>query len=214
MFGIGPMELLVIAIVAIVFVGPQRLPEMMRKFGRMFVQVRRQTQDIRNSFNDVIRDAEREFELERIRDLKKQVDQVKNQNLLDVAAKEINKAEQGQDQAANTDQNAADKDKAKKDPDYEYHESHYIDGEFVRTDGDNAPEDLVNYAKLRAKEQEEKQQAEEAAAKNKSDQDSSQNSANPGVVSTSAPQTRSSDTDEPPSFDTPLDADSKKPDKS
>ena len=78
MFGIGPMELIVVAVVAIVVVGPKRLPEMMRKLGRIFVQVRRQTNDIRQGFNDVVREAERDLELEKIRELKQQVDKFRD----------------------------------------------------------------------------------------------------------------------------------------
>lgn len=78
MFGISPMELLIVAILAVVLVGPKRLPEVMRKMGRLFVQVRRQTSEIRQGFNDVVRDAERELELERIKEIKQQVDQLKD----------------------------------------------------------------------------------------------------------------------------------------
>lgn len=104
MFGIGPMELIIIAVVAIVFVGPQRLPEVMNKLGRLFVQFRRQTQDVRESINGVIKDAERELELERVRKLRDEIEQIKAQKLL-------------------SDENKENK--------HEYHESHYIDGEFV-----------------------------------------------------------------------------------
>lgn len=82
MFGIGPMELVVIALVAVVFVGPQKLPEAMRKIGRIFVQVRRQTQDVRDGFNDVVRSAERELELDKIRELKAKMDTVRSSDLI------------------------------------------------------------------------------------------------------------------------------------
>lgn len=64
MFGIGFFELVVIAIFAIVFVGPSRLPEMMRKAGRLFVQARRMSNEVRTSVNDVIRTAEAEIQAE------------------------------------------------------------------------------------------------------------------------------------------------------
>ena len=40
MFGIGPLELVVIAIVAVVVFGPDRLPEFARTAGRLLRQVR------------------------------------------------------------------------------------------------------------------------------------------------------------------------------
>jgi Tat protein translocase TatB subunit len=73
MFNIGPMELLLIAVVAIVFVGPDKLPEALKKFGRFFVQVKRHANDVKGNFDEVLRDAERELELERIRELQKKL---------------------------------------------------------------------------------------------------------------------------------------------
>jgi Tat protein translocase TatB subunit len=64
MFGIGPAELLVIAVVMLVVVGPQRLPELMKQFGRFFVQARRVTTDFHEAFESTIRDAEREINIE------------------------------------------------------------------------------------------------------------------------------------------------------
>ena len=72
MFGIGFVELCVIVIVALVFVGPKKLPDMMRQMGKFFVQIRRMTSDVKNTMDDVIRDAEKEIqkeELDKIRDL-------------------------------------------------------------------------------------------------------------------------------------------------
>ena len=60
MFGIGFFELVVIAVVALIFIGPQRLPEMAKQFGKYFVQFKRITQDARQAVDDVIKDAERE----------------------------------------------------------------------------------------------------------------------------------------------------------
>ncbi len=58
MFGIGIQELIVIAGVALLFVGPKRLPELARQFGKLFVQARRATSDVRAAFDDVVRQAE------------------------------------------------------------------------------------------------------------------------------------------------------------
>lgn len=64
MFGIGVTELIVIAGVALLFVGPKRLPEMARQFGKLFVQARRATSDVRSAFDDVVRQAEDEMRKE------------------------------------------------------------------------------------------------------------------------------------------------------
>ncbi len=73
MFGIGPMEFLVIAVVAVVFVGPEKLPELLKKFGRFYVQAKRHANDVKSGFDQAIHEAERELELDRIRELQKQI---------------------------------------------------------------------------------------------------------------------------------------------
>lgn len=47
-FGLG--ELFIIAAIVLVFVGPQRLPEMLRTLGRMYGKLRAATYDIRKEF--------------------------------------------------------------------------------------------------------------------------------------------------------------------
>lgn len=64
MFGIGFFELLVIAVVALVFVGPKKLPDFMKTAGRFFVQMRRTANDVRSTFDQVVQDAENEIRRE------------------------------------------------------------------------------------------------------------------------------------------------------
>lgn len=63
MFGIGWSELLVIAIVAIVVVGPKDLPRLMRSFGHYAGKLRRMA----NEFKQQVDEAMREAELEEVR---------------------------------------------------------------------------------------------------------------------------------------------------
>ncbi len=51
MFDLGFGEMLVIAVLVIVFVGPDGLPDMMRVLGRFYAQVRRASDDLRRTFN-------------------------------------------------------------------------------------------------------------------------------------------------------------------
>ena len=70
MFGIGFFELVVIAVVALVFVGPKRLPEVMKQAGKFFVHIRRTANDVRGTFEGVMKDAEDEIRKEEIAALK------------------------------------------------------------------------------------------------------------------------------------------------
>ena len=67
MFDIGWTELLVLATVAIIVVGPKDLPRMLRSFGRTMGQVRRMSNDFKRQFDQALREAERESGLEETR---------------------------------------------------------------------------------------------------------------------------------------------------
>ena len=58
MFDIGWSELLVIAVVLVVVVGPKDLPRMLRTFGRTTKQLRSMAGDFRRQFDDALREAE------------------------------------------------------------------------------------------------------------------------------------------------------------
>jgi len=58
MFDIGWSELLVIAVVAIVVVGPKDLPRLMRTFGHYMGKVRGMAADFQRQFEEAVRDSE------------------------------------------------------------------------------------------------------------------------------------------------------------
>lgn len=64
MFGIGMQELLIILAVALIVLGPKKLPEMARALGRAFAELQRATQDLRDSVEFDIEPEEEEPEHE------------------------------------------------------------------------------------------------------------------------------------------------------
>jgi len=58
MFDIGWTELLVIAIVLIVVVGPKDLPPMLRAFGKMTTNLRKMAGEFRTQFDEALRESE------------------------------------------------------------------------------------------------------------------------------------------------------------
>lgn len=71
MFDVSWAEMLVIAIVLIVVVGPKDLPRMLRTFGRTTSKLRVMAGDFRRQFDDALKDAE-------LDDIKKLADDARN----------------------------------------------------------------------------------------------------------------------------------------
>jgi TatA/E family protein of Tat protein translocase len=53
-FGLGPMEILLILVIALIVFGPQRLPEIMGKVGKAIADFRRATSQLSDEFNRTI----------------------------------------------------------------------------------------------------------------------------------------------------------------
>ena len=57
MFDIAWSELLLIAVVALIFIGPKELPQVLHNLGRMTAKLRRSADDFRRQFEDSVREA-------------------------------------------------------------------------------------------------------------------------------------------------------------
>lgn len=57
MFGIGFPELLLIAVIALVVIGPKRLPDLARALGRGFAEFRRASDELKRTFEEETRAA-------------------------------------------------------------------------------------------------------------------------------------------------------------
>jgi sec-independent protein translocase protein TatB len=87
MFEIGWTEILVIAIVMIVVVGPKDLPQMLRTMGRMTAKLRNMAGDFQRQFNEALKEAE-------LDDVKKSVDSLRSLNPMTEIRKQLNPFEQ------------------------------------------------------------------------------------------------------------------------
>lgn len=58
MFGIGFPELLLILALALIVIGPKRLPDIARALGRGFTEFKRATDELKSSFNEEVRQAD------------------------------------------------------------------------------------------------------------------------------------------------------------
>ena len=67
MFGIGLPEMIIIAVVALIFIGPDKLPGVMRSIGKGLVELKRATSDVRSTVQEEMQKIEDEIELNEVR---------------------------------------------------------------------------------------------------------------------------------------------------
>jgi Tat protein translocase TatB subunit len=65
MFGVGFPELVVILAVALIVLGPQRLPEVARMLGRAYAQLRRASEEFQNTIRQDLAALERQEDINR-----------------------------------------------------------------------------------------------------------------------------------------------------
>src|SRR3954466_8887936 len=77
---IGASELLVIAVVALIVVGPKDLPVLLRRFGQFMAKLRGMAAEFRASFQEMARQSE-------LDELRKEVEALRTVQLSDIAAR-------------------------------------------------------------------------------------------------------------------------------
>ena len=83
--GIGMPEMVVVLVLALVVVGPQQLPVLMRRIGRMLAQARGMAREFQASFEELGRETE-------LADLRKEIEALKRGNPIEEITGELDKA--------------------------------------------------------------------------------------------------------------------------
>jgi sec-independent protein translocase protein TatB len=81
----GFFELVVVAIVALIVVGPRELPKLMRMAGQAAAKARRMANEFRSAFDQMARESEME-------EMRKEIDSLKRHNALAEAKREFDAA--------------------------------------------------------------------------------------------------------------------------
>jgi sec-independent protein translocase protein TatB len=80
--GIGFSEILVLALAALIFIGPKDLPTLMRKLGQFVGKGRRMAREFQAAFEDIARQSE-------LDELKKEIEELKRSNLMTKAQEDL-----------------------------------------------------------------------------------------------------------------------------
>ncbi|MFD1333455.1 Sec-independent protein translocase protein TatB, partial [Methylopila musalis] len=102
MFDIAWSEFLIVAVVALVVVGPKDLPALLRNVGRMVATVRRMAGEFQTQFNDAMREAELDELRKEVSGLKDVASKAIGGDPVALARDELRKAMDGKPAAAST----------------------------------------------------------------------------------------------------------------
>ncbi|MGE3877211.1 MAG: Sec-independent protein translocase protein TatB [Parvibaculaceae bacterium] len=87
-FGIGYTEIVVIALVAVIVIGPKDLPKVLRAFGRTMQKVRGMAREFQGHLDQAMREAG-------VDEIKKEISNLKTMNPIEDVKKEINSISAG-----------------------------------------------------------------------------------------------------------------------
>ncbi|RMG58533.1 MAG: twin-arginine translocase subunit TatB [Deltaproteobacteria bacterium] len=73
MFGIGFQEILLILLIALIFFGPSKLPELAKSLGKGFAEFKKAADEVKRNFQEAVSEEELKEELKEISDIQRKV---------------------------------------------------------------------------------------------------------------------------------------------
>lgn len=104
MFDVSWSELLLVAVVAILVVGPKELPGMLRSLGRMLGKLRRTADEFRKHFDEAVRDVGGEEFQREMKSLKQNNPLNQIRSSIEDAAKDVNTTPKSKTESAKSEQ--------------------------------------------------------------------------------------------------------------
>lgn len=103
MLGIGPWEIAIIVVIALLLIGPRRLPEVMKSVGKGLFELRKASSDFRRTLEHEVHMEERKEQDDRVMaERRKYMEQLKEQQAAEVEGQTNGEAgDTGGDDAAN-----------------------------------------------------------------------------------------------------------------
>ena len=116
MFGIGGPELLIICIVALIVIGPKKLPEMLRSLGKGLAEFKRVGNDVKSTLDEEVNRAESEARKREVEEelAKRKAEKAKEEAALAAAkpVESVDAAPAGEEPAKSADPAPAEPEKA------------------------------------------------------------------------------------------------------